>query len=115
MVTEPDRSEAQAPAGAGVPPEPRAERLRRRTRRTVFYAWAFLLVALLVVLVGLIASNTRKVEVSWVFGSTRQSLVWIILATAIVGWLAGLVTSAIFRRRTRRTADRALPAPRVDA
>jgi len=40
--------------------------------------------------------------VSWVFGSTRQSLDWIMLAAAIVGWLAGVVTSTIFRRRTPR-------------
>ena len=53
-------------------------------------------------LVALVIANTREVEVSWVFGSTRQSLVWIILAAAIVGWLTGIVTSVLFRRRTRR-------------
>jgi uncharacterized integral membrane protein len=82
--------------------EPRGERLRRGTRRTGLYTWAALLVALLVVLVALVIANTRKVEVSWVFGSTRQSLVWIILAAAIVGWLTGIATSVLFRRRTRR-------------
>jgi uncharacterized integral membrane protein len=82
--------------------EPRGERLRRRTRRVGLYTWAVVLVALLVVLVALVIANTREVEVSWVFGSTRQSLVWIILAAAIVGWLAGIVTSVLFRRRTRR-------------
>jgi len=82
--------------------EPRGERLRRGTRRTGLYTWAVLLVALLVVLVALVIANTREVEVSWVLGSTRQSLVWIILAAAIVGWLAGIVTSVLFRRRTRR-------------
>ena len=59
-------------------------------------------VALLVILIALVAANTRRVEVSWVFGSTRQSLVWIILFTAILGWLLGIVTSVIFRFRTRR-------------
>jgi uncharacterized integral membrane protein len=58
---------------------------------------------LLVVLVALIIANTRRVEVSWVLGSTRQSLVWIILVAAIAGWLSGIVTSVLFRRRTRRT------------
>ena len=82
--------------------EPRGERLRRGTRRTGLYTWAVLLVALLVVLVALVIANTREVEVSWVFGSTRQSLVWIILAAAIVGWLTGIVTTVLFRRRTRR-------------
>jgi hypothetical protein len=40
--------------------------------------------------------------VSWVLGSTRQSLVWIILVTAILGWLLGILTSTIFQFRTRR-------------
>ena len=96
---------ADAPIASDAAAEPRRERLRRRARRTGLYAWTFLLVALLVVLVALIAANTRRVEVSWVLGSTRQSLVWIILAAAIGGWLAGIVTSVLLRRRTRRAAD----------
>jgi uncharacterized integral membrane protein len=51
--------------------------------------------------VALIAANTRHVKVSWVFGSTRISLVWLVLATAILSWLLGIVTSMLFRRRTR--------------
>jgi uncharacterized integral membrane protein len=98
-MTEPDPGQAQTPTTAR---EPRGERFRRGTRRAGLYTWAFLLVALLVVLVALSIANTREVEVSWVLGSTRQSLVWIILAAAIVGWLAGIVTSVLFRRRTRR-------------
>ena len=58
---------------------------------------------MLVILIALVVANTGRVKVSWVLGSTRQSLVWIILAAAIVGWLAGIVTSVLFRRRTRRT------------
>jgi Uncharacterized integral membrane protein len=82
--------------------EPRGERLRRGTRRANLYTWAFVLLGLLVVLIALVIANTREVEVSWVLGSTRQSLVWIIVAAAIVGWLAGIATSVLFRRRTRR-------------
>jgi uncharacterized integral membrane protein len=55
-----------------------------------------------VILIALVAANTRNVKVSWVFGSTRQSLVWIILVTAILGWLLGIVTGVVFRHRTRR-------------
>ncbi len=84
--------------------EPRGERFRRHARRTWLYTWAGAFVALLVILVALAIANTRRVEVSWVIGSTRQSLVWIILATAIIGWLMGIVTSVIFRARTRRTS-----------
>jgi uncharacterized integral membrane protein len=82
--------------------ESRPDRLRRHGRRTRLYAWAGALVALLVVLIALVVANTRSVKVSWAFGSTRQSLVWIILVTAILGWLLGIVTSVVFRVRTRR-------------
>jgi len=44
------------------------------------------------------------VKLSWVFGDTNASLVWIILASAILGWLLGLATSIALRRRTRRLA-----------
>jgi uncharacterized integral membrane protein len=82
--------------------ESRRDRLRRHGRRTWFYTWVGALVALLVVLIALVVANTRTVKVSWVLGSTRQSLVWIILVTAILGWLLGIVTNVIFRFRTRR-------------
>lgn len=82
--------------------EPRSERFRRHGRRTVLYALAFSLVALLVVLVALVVANTRQVKVSWVAGSGHASLVWIILASTVLGWLLGMVTSVVFRLRTRR-------------
>jgi uncharacterized integral membrane protein len=84
--------------------ESRRERLGRHGRRTKLYTWAFVLVAALIILVALIAANTRKVKVDWVIGSTRASLVWIVLAAAVLGWLLGIATSVVFRRRTRRTA-----------
>ncbi len=97
--TEPEQ---QATPQQAQPGELRGERLRRHARRTRLYAWAGALVVLLVVVIALAVANTRSVKVSWVFGSTNQSLVWIILATAILGWLLGIVTATIFRHRTRR-------------
>jgi uncharacterized integral membrane protein len=52
--------------------------------------------------VALVIANNHREQVSWVFGKSRVSLVWIILVTSILGWLLGIVTSIIFRRRTRR-------------
>lgn len=57
---------------------------------------------LLAMLIALIAANTRQVEVDWVFGSTHQTLVGILFVTAVVGWLLGILTAALFNRRTRR-------------
>jgi uncharacterized integral membrane protein len=85
------------------PVETRRDSLGRHAHRARLYTWSFVLVAALVVLVALILSNTRQVRLSWVFGTTHASLVWIILATAVVSWLLGLATSIVFRRRTRRT------------
>ena len=68
--------------------EPRSERLRRHGHRTGLYTLAFSLVALLVVLIALV--------------SAHASLVWIILASAVLGGLLGIVTSVAFRLRTRR-------------
>jgi uncharacterized integral membrane protein len=84
------------------PVEPRKERLRRHGHRTGLYTLAFSLVALLVVLVALVVANTRQVKLSWVAGSGHASLVWIILASTVLGWLLGIVTSVVFRLRTRR-------------
>jgi uncharacterized integral membrane protein len=87
---------------ATEPAEARLARLRRRGRRTVLYTWAFLLVTLLVVVIALAIANTRQVKVSWVVGTSHASLVWLILAAAVLGWLLGIVTSVVFRLRTRR-------------
>jgi uncharacterized integral membrane protein len=84
------------------PVESRRARLRRHGHRTGLYAWAFALVALLVIVIALAIANTRQVKLSWVVGTTHASVVWIILAAAILGWLLGIITSVVFRLRTRR-------------
>jgi uncharacterized integral membrane protein len=71
-------------------------------RRTGLYTWAVGLVALLVILVALVVTNTRQVMLSWVAGTGQASLVWIILAAAVLGRLLGILTSEVFRLRTRR-------------
>src|SRR5947207_3249660 len=89
-----------------APEEPRRDRLRRYAFRTWLYTWAGALVVLLVVLIALAVANTRSVKVSWVFGSTHQSLVWIIVAAAVLGWLSGIVTNVVFQFRTRHRITR---------
>jgi uncharacterized integral membrane protein len=99
MQVESHHAEALPP----VPPaETRGDRLRRHGRRTGLYTCAFGLVALLVLLISLVVANTRQVKLSWVVGTGHASLVWIILAAAVLGWLLGIVTSIVFRLRTRR-------------
>lgn len=84
------------------PVEGRRARLRRHGHRFGLYASAFMVVALVVIVVALAIANTRQVRVSWVVGHTHASLVWLVLAAAILGWLLGIATSIVFRLRTRR-------------
>jgi len=102
--TEPEAPtpEPDVESPAAVPVESRQERARRYGLRARLYAGAFGFVALLAVLVLLISKNTGAVKLDWAVGSTRASLVWIILVAAILGWLLGLATAVVFHHRTRR-------------
>jgi uncharacterized integral membrane protein len=99
-VAEP-REVAEIPAAAPSPVETRGAHFGRKARRTRFHLYAFITVALLVCLIALVVANTRQVKLSWVVGSSTASLVWIVLASAVIGWLLGIVSSAVFRWRTR--------------
>jgi uncharacterized integral membrane protein len=99
MEVEPHPSQPQP---ATEPVEARGARLRRLSHRTGLYAWAFVLVGLLVVVIALAIANTRQVKLSWIVGTSHASLVWVIVAAAVLGWLLGIVTGVVFRLRTRR-------------
>lgn len=86
----------------GPSDEPTRERLLRHARRVRLYSSAAAVVALLAVLILLISVNVRTVKIDWVVGSTRASLVWIVLVATVLGWLLGIATSVFFRHRTRR-------------
>jgi uncharacterized integral membrane protein len=91
----------QVPAESATAVETRGERFRRKAHRTGLYLYAVFTVALLVCLVALVVANTHQVEFSWVVGSSTVSLVWIVIFSTILGWLLGIITSAVFRWRTR--------------
>ena len=91
----------RAPADSASPLETGGERFRRKAHRSGLYLYAFFTVALLVCLIALAVANSHRLEFSWVVGSSEVSLVWIVIFSAILGWLLGIVTSAVFRWRTR--------------
>ncbi len=95
----PPGTAAAAPTAAG---EPWLERLARYVRRVRLYSSVGFFIALLVVLVVLASENTEAAKLNWVFGSTHASLAWIIVAAAVFGWLLGITTAIVIRRRTRR-------------
>ncbi len=82
--------------------ESKLDRFVRHGNRARLYAVALCAIALAALVIAFIVENTRTVKVSWVFGSTGSSLVWVILASAFAGWLIGIATAMIFRYRTRR-------------
>jgi uncharacterized integral membrane protein len=101
---EPDtpRPEPELAPPAAAPGESRKDRARRYGRQTRLYAGAFASVALLALLVVLVTKNTGAAKLDWAIGSTHASLVWIILGSAVLGWLLGLATAVVFHHRTRR-------------
>ena len=100
-VAAPNTARAREAAATVNGTETRAERWRRKALRGRLHGYAIAAVALVAVLIALAASNTAQVKVNWLIGSSHISLVWLVLVTAIVGWLLGLMASARFRWRTR--------------
>lgn len=99
---EPPVGDANREPPHGRADEPGRERVLRHVHRVRLYSSATAVVALLVVLILLISVNIRTVKIDWVVGSTHASLVWIVLAATVLGWLLGIATSISFRHRTRR-------------
>jgi uncharacterized integral membrane protein len=98
------RAEEAAPAANGT--ETPIELVRRMGLRARLHGYAIAAVALVAVLIALAASNTARVKVNWIVGSSHISLVWLVLVTAIVAWLLGLLASVRFNWRTRGPQSR---------
>jgi uncharacterized integral membrane protein len=88
-------------AAARSNPETRGEHFRRHALRGRLRGYAVASVAIVALLIALAASNTAQVKINWLVGSSRISLVWLLLATAVLGWGLGLLISARLRWRTR--------------
>jgi uncharacterized integral membrane protein len=73
----------------------------RYGHRGGMYASLLVAIAVLVFLILLIARNTRQVKLDYVFDSTNARLIWLIVISAIAGWVLGIVTGFLIRRRTR--------------
>ena len=89
--------------------EPREEsRIQRGVRyghRTGLYASLIVAIAAIVFLILLISRNTRQVKLDYVISSTDTRLIWLIVVSAITGWVLGIVTAFLVRRRTTWRRD----------
>jgi uncharacterized integral membrane protein len=92
---------APAAADEKTARETRGEHARRMGGRAKLYTSLALLALLIAVIVALALDNRNEARLSWVVGDTQAPVIWIVLVAAIVGWLAGIVTGAVIRRRTR--------------
>jgi len=90
---------AQAPVAVE---ETRFRRGVRYGHRGGLYAAIVVALAVFVFLILLIARNTRQVKLDYVLGSTPARMIWLIVISAICGWVLGIATSFLVRRRTRR-------------
>jgi uncharacterized integral membrane protein len=81
--------------------ETRGARWQRKARRGRLRLSGLVGVALLICVVALVLANTDQVRFHWLLGSGTASLAWIVLLSAVLGWLLGLVSAAVVRWRTR--------------
>ena len=119
-----DPPAAARPQIPAAPPQPiaaiegvesRGARFVRMAHRTRLHLYALLTVAVLVYLVALATSNTRRVRIDWVFASSRVPLVWLALFAAILGWLLGILITILFRMRTRAPRQHGAETPTATA
>lgn len=96
-------AEAAAAGGSAGPQvaETTAERFRRGVLRAWLHSRAIGVVVLGAILTLLAAANTGHVEIHWLIGSSRVSLIWLLLVTAVIAWLLGLIAGSRFQRLTR--------------
>jgi uncharacterized integral membrane protein len=89
------------PAAPNTDPDGLDERQRRQLVRVG------VLVVIGILLVAFIFRNTRQVKVSFVFFTTTSSLIWVIVSSLVLGFLAGwLLPPQIRRYRARRAASK---------
>ena len=84
-----------------VQEETRFERGVRYGHRTGMYVSLVVALGVLVFLVLLVARNTRQVKLDYVVDSTKTALIWLIIISAISGWVLGIATAFLVRHRTR--------------
>ena len=100
-MSEPEQEAPTEKETSTLETETRLRRGIRYSHRTGLYVSLVIAIATLVFLILLIARNTRGVKVDYVFGNTQARLVWLVIISAITGWVLGIVTGFLIRRRTR--------------
>jgi uncharacterized integral membrane protein len=53
-------------------------------------------------LIAFIIKNSRTVKIHWVLGTSNSSVIWLIVVNLLIGLVAGVLISHLYRRRRRR-------------
>lgn len=61
-----------------------------------------LLALVVAYLIAFIVENSKSVTIHWVFGSSNSSVIWLIVVNLLIGLVAGLLISKLYRRGRRR-------------
>jgi uncharacterized integral membrane protein len=56
-------------------------------------------------IVAFVVENNQRVHVHFVIATAAVSLIWVILLSALIGLLGGLLVSQLYRRRRRRAGQ----------
>jgi len=96
-----EREAEREPETTAPVEESRFDRSLRYGHRTAAYAAIVVAIAVLIFLILLIARNADPVDFDYVFANTHTRLIWLIVISAIAGWVLGIVTAFLIRRRTR--------------
>jgi len=89
------------PVASPVVVETGTQRFARGAHRTLLYFYVVATLVVLIFLIALVVANTSVVKVSWLFGSSSVSLVWLVMGSAILGLFLGMLVGALLRHRTR--------------
>jgi uncharacterized integral membrane protein len=92
-----DEEPAEQPAGEPVPAE---EGLRQWQPR--LYLKLIVLFAVIAYAIAFVLENHRQVDMHFVFGTARVSLIWLVLLSLVLGLVGGVLLSQLSRRRRRR-------------
>lgn len=82
--------------------------LDRRELHETFQPRLYGVIAGLAVIVGyviaFVVENDKRVTVHFVLATAHTSLIWVIVLSLVIGLLAGLLLSQLYRRRSRKQA-----------
>jgi len=87
------------PPDRPLSPEEPPARGRTSSRQFVLGAIG---IAVVIYFVLLVIQNRREVKVDYVFGSGEHRLIWLIIVSGFLGWIFGIATMYLARRRRRR-------------